>query len=74
MNVYKHEGKNTWIKIILREGKKRQIREMCGRIGLQLLELTRIRIGTLELRLKPKEWRYLSTQEVQTLKSYVYKD
>lgn len=75
VNVYKQEGKNTWIKIILREGKKRQIREMCGRIGLQLLELTRIRIGTLELmNLKPKEWRYLSTQEVQTLKSYVYKN
>ena len=73
ISIYDHEGANTWLSIILQEGRKRQIREMCSCIGLELIDLIRVRIGTLELgELKPKEWRYLSTLELETLKNYVY--
>lgn len=58
------------LSITLREGRKRQIREMGKRIGLPVQRILRIRIGTLELGdLKPKEWRYLTASEVESLKA-----
>ncbi|RMF51126.1 MAG: rRNA pseudouridine synthase, partial [Anaerolineae bacterium] len=57
-------GKGTWMTIILTEGRKRQIREMCSRVGLPVKRLIRVRIGTLKLgKLKPREWRYLTEAE-----------
>ncbi len=62
-------GKGAWINVVLREGRKRQIREMCTRIGLPVVRIIRVRIGSLYLgSLKPREWRYLSPEEVQGLK------
>jgi 23S rRNA pseudouridine2605 synthase len=62
-------GKGAWLNIVLREGRKRQIRETCIRIGLPVVRIIRVRIGSLNLgSLKPREWRYLSTDEVQALK------
>jgi 23S rRNA pseudouridine2605 synthase len=73
ISIHHYDGTNTWLSVILQEGRKRQIREMCSCIGLELIDLIRVRIGTLELGvLKPKEWRYLSTHELETLKYYVY--
>lgn len=61
-------GKGTWLRVILREGKKRQIREVGKLLGLHVVKLTRIRIGGLLLgNLKPREWRYLTPQEVEDL-------
>lgn len=55
--------------IILREGRNRQIRRMCGKIGLTVLELKRIRIGTIELKdLKPGNYRKLTQEEINSLK------
>jgi 23S rRNA pseudouridine2605 synthase len=62
-------GKGAWLNVILREGRKRQIREVCTRLGLPVVRIIRVRIGSLHLgALKPREWRYLSPQEVQALK------
>jgi 23S rRNA pseudouridine2605 synthase len=62
-------GKGTWLRVVLREGRKRQIREMGSRTGLPVVRIIRVRIGTLTLdRLKPREWRYLTPQEVSELK------
>ena len=64
-------GEHTWLKITMREGKKRQIREIGTRIGLPVLRIVRVRMGSLQLgNLKPKEWRYLTPKEVQQLKTY----
>lgn len=61
-----------WLRIILREGKKRQIREMGERIGLPIRRIIRKRIGPLELgSLKPGEWRYLSECEISTLRKSI---
>ena len=57
------------MRITLREGRKRQIREMCALVGLPVVRIVRIRIGTLLLgNLKPREWRLLSENEVAELK------
>lgn len=61
-------GKGAWLRIALREGRKRQIREMCTLIGLPVVRLIRIAIGPLHLgTLKPGEWRYLSAEEIALL-------
>ena len=62
-------GKGTWLRVILREGKKRQIRETGSQIGLPVVKIIRLRIGTLQLgNLKPREWRHLTPEEVAALK------
>ena len=58
----------TWLKIILREGKKRQVRQMTAAVGLPTLRLVRVRIGPISIEeLKPGEWRLLDEQEVGIL-------
>lgn len=62
-------GKGTWLRVILREGRKRQIREIGSLIGLPVVKIVRVRIGSLQLgNLKPREWRHLTAEEVTRLK------
>lgn len=62
-------GKGVWLRVILREGRKRQIREMGKQTGLIVLRIQRIRIGSLLLGdLKPGEWRQLKPDEIRALK------
>ena len=63
-------GKGAWLRVILREGRKRQIRETGMLLGLPVAKIIRIRIGSLRLgNLTPGQWRYLSTEEVEGLQS-----
>ena len=65
--ISKH-GKGAWLDVTLKEGHKRQIREMGFQTGLPVVRIVRVRIGGLHLGiLKPKEWRYLTEQEVEAL-------
>lgn len=60
--------KKPWIRIVLRQGRKRQIREMLRTLGLEVRRLIRIRIGPFKLgNLKPGMWRYLSKSELLNL-------
>jgi 23S rRNA pseudouridine2605 synthase len=62
-------GKGAWLRVILREGRKRQIREMGRLTGLPVLRIQRIRIGSLLLGdLKPGQWRNLRPEEIRALK------
>jgi 23S rRNA pseudouridine2605 synthase len=68
----KIEGDNTWLKIILTEGRKRQIREVGQALGHRVLRLERVRIGPIKLgHLKPGKWRHLKPAEVEQLKRSV---
>jgi 23S rRNA pseudouridine2605 synthase len=59
----------TWLRIVLHEGKKRQIRHMCAALGHPVKRLIRVRMGALRLgHLKPGEWRKLSRDEIEQLK------
>jgi len=52
------------LRFVLREGKKRQIRRMCELVGLHVVGLKRIRIGSITLgKLPVGQWRYLRTDE-----------
>jgi 23S rRNA pseudouridine2605 synthase len=62
-------GKGAWIRVIMGEGKKRQIRETGRLIGLPVVKIIRLRIGALKLgSLKPRQWRYLTADEIAELK------
>lgn len=62
-------GPTTWLRIVLTEGKKRQIRHMTAAVGYPTLRLVRVAIGGLHLGdLKPGEWRELSPAEVDSLR------
>jgi 23S rRNA pseudouridine2605 synthase len=63
------QGKGAWVRVIMGEGRKRQIRETCKQLGLPIVRILRVRIGSLRLgNLKPRQWRYLTRQELDELK------
>jgi 23S rRNA pseudouridine2604 synthase len=52
------------LRFILKEGRNRQIRRMCELVGLHVMDLVRIRIGTLRLGdLSEGRWRVLTDHE-----------
>ncbi|MEK8047145.1 pseudouridine synthase [Ideonella margarita] len=52
------------LRFVLREGRKRQIRRMCELVGLKVVGLKRVRIGSVVLgKLPMGEWRYLREDE-----------
>ena len=52
------------LRFILKEGRNRQIRRMCELVGLHVMDLVRIRIGSLRLGDLPEgKWRVLSPDE-----------
>lgn len=60
----------TLLEMKIHEGKKRQIRRMCEKVGHPVIELKRVKIGELTLKgLKAGEWRYLTNKEMEYLKN-----
>ena len=52
------------LRFILKEGRNRQIRRMCELVGMHVMDLVRIRIGSLQLGDLPEgKWRVLSPEE-----------
>ncbi|KAB2967846.1 rRNA large subunit pseudouridine synthase E [Zoogloea sp.] len=48
----------SWLEIVLKEGKNRQVRRMTAKVGFPTLRLLRVRIGDWTLEgLAPGEWR-----------------
>lgn len=59
----------SWMKIILKEGKKHQIRRWTASIGFPTLRLVRVAIGQITIDgLEPGRWRNLTSQELNGLK------
>ena len=58
----------AWLRITLREGRKRQVRRMTAAVGFPTLRLARVAIGPLALGdLQPGEWRDLTEDERRAL-------
>ena len=65
----------TKFRIILKEGRNRQIRRMVGHVGHRVVRLKRIRLAHLRLgQLAPGAWRYLSAAERKQLLQMVKRD
>lgn len=58
----------AWVRIVMHEGRKRQIREVAQLLGHTTLRLIRVREGTLSLGDLPSgQWRELTSDEVKEL-------
>jgi pseudouridine synthase len=52
------------LRFILKEGRNRQIRRMCELVGMHVMDLVRVRIGSLNLGDLPEgKWRVLGADE-----------
>jgi 23S rRNA pseudouridine2605 synthase len=57
------------LRITVHEGRNRQVRKMCDAIGHPVKALRRIAVGPIrDAKLKPGQWRELTTQEVERLR------
>lgn len=63
-------GERTFT-IILTQGLNRQIRRMCTALGYHVVALQRVRVMNIHLDLKVGEWRYLTSEELQTLNTLI---
>ncbi len=62
------EGDTTWLRLVLTEGKKREVRRMLAAVGHPVRRLIRVRFGPLTLGdLEPGQWRPLRDEEVRQL-------
>ncbi len=63
----------TWLRLVLHEGRKRQIRRMCEATHLFVVKLVRVRIGPLTLEgLPPGAYRPLTRDELTALRLKPY--
>jgi 23S rRNA pseudouridine2605 synthase len=65
----KRDDRESTLRITIHEGRNRQVRKMCDAIGHPVDRLKRIAIGPIrDSRLKPGQWRDLTSEEVARLK------
>ena len=58
------------VEITIHEGKNREVRKMCEAVGKKVIALHRAKIGNIDVKsVKIAEWRYLSEDEVNSLKN-----
>jgi pseudouridine synthase len=68
VSILRHEKNHTWLRVVLREGRKRQIRRVAAMLGHPVHRLIRVRIGPIHLGdLKPGKWRHLTKRELKEL-------
>jgi 23S rRNA pseudouridine2605 synthase len=64
VSLLRHGGQNSWIEVVLDEGKNRHIRRMLAALRIEVLRLVRVAIGPLQLGELPKgQSRPLTSEE-----------
>ena len=75
VNVIRHRvrsgpGKTMQLTLVLGEGRNRIVRRLCEALGLAVAQLVRVSHGPIQLgRLAPGAWRYLTTDEIRSLRA-----
>lgn len=68
VDVVKIDKEMTLLRVVMHEGRKRQIREVAALLGHPVVLLQRVRIGPLRLGTLPSgQWRYLTESELAEL-------
>lgn len=67
-------GKNTWLIMMIRQGKNREIKRVLGHIGFTVVKLIRIKYGPFRLTGIPRgQYRFLTEGEMLSLLKYIAK-
>lgn len=70
IEILSENNEISQVRITIHEGKNRQVRKMCEKVGHPVLRLKRVSFGKLKVEdLKVGEWRFLNQEEVDYLKS-----
>lgn len=70
VSVLTKEDGRVVLRIVIKEGRNRQIRKMCEAVGLEVARLRRTAIGPVKLgMLKPGTYRELTSEEVKALRN-----
>ncbi len=68
----KAQGNSTWLRVVLTEGKNREIRRMLAKLGHKVMKLRRVAIGPVKLDKLPRgKARRVSEAELADLKKFV---
>jgi 23S rRNA pseudouridine2605 synthase len=68
VSILRDGEKNSWLEIVLDEGKNRHIRRMLSELKIEVLRLVRVAVGSVELGDLPKgKTRPLTTKEIESL-------
>jgi len=66
---FKRQGDSTWLKIVLAEGKNREVRRMLAKLNHKVMRLRRVAIGPVRLDRLPKgKSRKLALPEIEALR------
>ena len=70
--IFGSSGGYTKLKVIINEGKNRELRRFFGYFDLEVMDLKRVSYGRVDLgMLKPGKWRYFSTSEYDDLRDFL---
>lgn len=68
VSLIRSTGKNSWLSVVIHEGKNREIRRIFEALGHPVIKLKRIRFAFLNLRgLQPGDCRFLTAEEIKRL-------
>jgi 23S rRNA pseudouridine2605 synthase len=74
VSLLRKGSRNSWLEVVLDEGKNRHIRRLLSALGINVRRLVRVAMGSLELGSLPKgACRHLSAEEVKSLSRMVMK-
>jgi 23S rRNA pseudouridine2605 synthase len=72
VTVIRTDAGGTWLRFVIHEGRKRQLRRMCDAVGHSVRRVIRVRMGPLTLGdLTPGQYRPLTVQEQTQLRRAV---
>ncbi len=65
------DGANHWYRVTLREGRKREVRNLWQAVGIKVSRLIRVRYGPIQLprSLRPGKWDELRAPDIAALRS-----
>ncbi len=67
--MHERADKNTWIRVVVGEGRCHLVKRLCESVGLDVLRLFRPEFGGVTVaRLRPGEFRELAPEEVDGLR------
>lgn len=70
--IVKQSGGFTRIKVIINEGKNRELRRFFGYFDLEVMDLKRVSFGSVSLdNLKEGKWRYFTSSEYDKLRDFL---